>query len=417
MIFIENLNFSVNIPSDDDGFILLQCPKCREKFKLYCNDLKSNELINIYCPSCGLIIDNYFTDEVVQLVHARALNQINSHIDKKFKKISRQFKNSPIEFKYDKFKKIDEIEIKSKIDTMQSVYLDCCDKNIKIRDFIIYSKYYCPFCGGLVMEINEKNLKILMRNFRSKASRILSAPFGNYSEELSKFIDFLDKNTLIHNYIKSCGEAEYNIEEEVIKVANSCGRLKFSLGSDDRKEVANIYHIIKYLAKNKINGFNFVYWGYSSSKGIQDKVNGFGNEFINILITHIENYLMEVAIEMESNDKNNINNITLENSNNVQIAFSNTDSIIANTINSDEQKELKILVEKLKSMSDEINDENKQDFDESLEVIETFDPKVIKKSVLKMALKTLKAIPGVAEFTTAVSSIIEFFEKVHNIIL
>ena len=46
----------ISIPADDEGYVLLRCPKCGEKFKLAPTDIESDEVEDIYCPLCGLKI-------------------------------------------------------------------------------------------------------------------------------------------------------------------------------------------------------------------------------------------------------------------------------------------------------------------------------------------------------------------------
>ena len=45
----------IAIPADNDGFALLQCNLCGEFFKLKPSDVQSDEVLNIWCPVCGLI--------------------------------------------------------------------------------------------------------------------------------------------------------------------------------------------------------------------------------------------------------------------------------------------------------------------------------------------------------------------------
>lgn len=73
---MDNFTIKISIPTDDDGFVLLKCPKCGEYFKLPPSDIKSEDVFNIYCPLCGLISDNYLTEDVIELAQAKALNHV-----------------------------------------------------------------------------------------------------------------------------------------------------------------------------------------------------------------------------------------------------------------------------------------------------------------------------------------------------
>ncbi|HEM5253589.1 TPA: TFIIB-type zinc ribbon-containing protein, partial [Streptococcus suis] len=46
--------FEIPIPSDNDGFIVLKCPICSEKFMIQVQDVNDDSLIDVWCPKCGL---------------------------------------------------------------------------------------------------------------------------------------------------------------------------------------------------------------------------------------------------------------------------------------------------------------------------------------------------------------------------
>ena len=163
------------------------------------------------------------------------------------------------------------------------------------------------------MEITKVDLKILMKEFLSASNRILRADIDNYASELMKFANFLESRTLIYDYIKSCGEPEYDVEKEVKEIEQAYGRLIFSLGTTEENEVANIYAVAKYLALNNYSGRSLVFYGYSSSRKYQDNLDAFGDKFLRIMITHIENYLTKIGIKMRLDDKTTVN-LHIENS-------------------------------------------------------------------------------------------------------
>ena len=63
----DEINMTISIPTDDDGYVLLQCEHCGTYFKGTPSDLKDDGVFNIFCPSCGLISENYVTDDVLEL--------------------------------------------------------------------------------------------------------------------------------------------------------------------------------------------------------------------------------------------------------------------------------------------------------------------------------------------------------------
>ena len=74
------VTFSISIPSDEDGFVIMQCEHCGEFFKCTPADIESDEILFIYCPNCGLISDSYITDDVRELADTIAQNYANDLI-------------------------------------------------------------------------------------------------------------------------------------------------------------------------------------------------------------------------------------------------------------------------------------------------------------------------------------------------
>mgnify|MGYP001116115024 CR=1 FL=1 len=89
----------VSIPADDQGFVLMQCPLCGEFFKIKPGDYHAEDVIEIWCPSCGLKAENYFTDDVIELALKKTKNYANDLIYNEMKKWEKKFKGSFISFK------------------------------------------------------------------------------------------------------------------------------------------------------------------------------------------------------------------------------------------------------------------------------------------------------------------------------
>lgn len=263
-----------------------------------------------------------------------------------------------------------------------------------------------------MMEVSKVELKILIKEFLTASNRMLRADYLTYASELKKFITFLESKPIINDYIIACGEPEYNVKEEVDEVNSSYGNAIFSLGETKEKEVANIYAVIKYLALNNYNGRSYVYYGYSVSKKYQDKVDGFGDRFIRILIMHIENYLSTMSIKMGADEKMAVQfKIENGNFNNSQFNISAEGSFITATQNNSSQLELSKLIENLKNATNGMSEEDLETVNDCVEVIETLKEEKPKKGILKTALNTLKGIVGTAEFVAAVAEIAQYVQN------
>lgn len=138
----------VSIPADDDGFVLLQCTLCGEFFKIRPEDYQADDVIEIWCPSCGLKSDDYFTDDVLELAEKKAENYATDLIYNEMKKWERQFKGSFISFKVNrKPQSKEEYPIQYGIDALDVVKYPCCKRDSKIKPIYKICGSYCPFCG------------------------------------------------------------------------------------------------------------------------------------------------------------------------------------------------------------------------------------------------------------------------------
>ncbi|MGX8797651.1 hypothetical protein ACR6HW_16565 [Fusibacter sp. JL298sf-3] len=78
----NEFTIKISIPTDDYGYILLKCSHCGTFFKSTPDDIEDDRVLEIYCPSCGLISDNYLTEEVVELAMAMGYSSSRSFQDK-----------------------------------------------------------------------------------------------------------------------------------------------------------------------------------------------------------------------------------------------------------------------------------------------------------------------------------------------
>ena len=137
----DKRKFEIGIPCDSEGFYLLQCTLCGDLFKLKPNDIEVDSVFEIHCPACGLVSDNYVTDDVIELAEIMAGNYLDVLMTKEFKKLEHDTKNSILKFKVTG----SEAKIKSTLETNNMVmgideYLKE-EKDIAL-DFISFRKYY-----------------------------------------------------------------------------------------------------------------------------------------------------------------------------------------------------------------------------------------------------------------------------------
>ena len=144
----------VEIPIDEDGFVLLQCHLCGEYFKLQADDIKDESNINIWCPYCGLNGDNYVSEDVLDLALKKVQNTVDEMIYNTFKDFEKKCKNNKfINFKAGKKPIPEEISpIKVKVDRLELKKYNCCNTIAKIKPLSVESGSCCPICGGINYE-------------------------------------------------------------------------------------------------------------------------------------------------------------------------------------------------------------------------------------------------------------------------
>lgn len=144
----DEIHMEISIPTDDDGYVLLKCSHCGTFFKATPSDVKDNGILKLYCPSCGLVSDNYITEDVIELVLVMAKNAAMGMIYNEFKKVESQFSKGSLTFKAGKRPDPEpENPIRSGIEALEIASFPCCNRTAKIKPMLKMTGCYCPFCG------------------------------------------------------------------------------------------------------------------------------------------------------------------------------------------------------------------------------------------------------------------------------
>ncbi|MBD5113246.1 MAG: TFIIB-type zinc ribbon-containing protein [Ruminococcaceae bacterium] len=150
----DSIKFEISIPTDVDGFVLMQCEYCGDYFKCKPSDVKDDEVLFIHCPSCGLVSEDYLTDDIRELAMTMAENYASEYLNNELKKLERRFSSNKF-FKIkveNKSKPKYESPIYSSIDALEEKSFVCCERSAKIKSILKMSACYCPFCGGITFE-------------------------------------------------------------------------------------------------------------------------------------------------------------------------------------------------------------------------------------------------------------------------
>jgi hypothetical protein len=241
----------------------------------------------------------------------------------------------------------------------------------------------------------------------------MKADVDDYNDVLKKFLLFASNTAIINEYLIDCGSPTIDAKLETDEISKSFGRLIYALGDTAQEESANIYSILKYIIESEYKIERGIAMGYSQSSKYKDKLKGFNDRVVLVLIRNIEGYLTKIGIDMGIDDKVNYN-ITV---NNGQVNLATDNATINATVNNGlNQTDLKVILEKvLESSRTSLSGEDATTVQESIEVIEN-ESRVDKpkKTVLRNILGGLKAIKGSTEFSAAVAELIQFLQPVLN---
>lgn len=260
------------------------------------------------------------------------------------------------------------------------------------------------------MKLNRIELKKIIYDFNSISNRLMQADFNDYNGVLSKFLNYIDNTTIICDYIKDCGACTQNLEEAFKEVSTSYGDCIFVLGDTDEEEVRNVYAILSYIVEHDVEIHLGLAWGYASSKKYQDKVKGFNDRVVMVLIRHIERYLTKVGIDMGLDEKNTYT-ITVHNGQ-VNVANDNATIMAVNNGGID-GKTLATLIQNVRTAAQELLPDDAEVVSDSLETIEAEAvSEHPKKGLLRTAIAGIKAIKGSVEFVAAVATLVQFVEQI-----
>lgn len=143
-------------------------------------------------------------------------------------------------------------------------------------------------------ELTESEYKKLSLSFRKVASRFLKTNFSEASDNLERFLVFIEDSPVIFEFIQENNTVEYDIEN----ILNARGyNDKFKLPVRESEEIAFIYQLLKYTFSNQVDYIS-ISFGYNSGNKIQEAVDNFNHQVVKPLVDRIVTYLGEMAIDM-----------------------------------------------------------------------------------------------------------------------
>ncbi len=227
--------------------------------------------------------------------------------------------------------------------------------------------------------------------------------FEEYNIVLRKFVDFIDTNEIIKNYVDLGYESDFDVEKEWNLVVHKEGYM-FDFGPSVEQESYQIYTVLKYILDN----VKAPYYSFSSIYGkskVQDNVREFNDRVLLVLIGNIEDYLTKVGIDMGL-DENVIWNV-----NGGQVNVASGDATIHATQNNGvSASELDDIV---KGIMSSLSTLDKEDADRITDVVE-----MAKNELLKPEPKTSRlrnCLTLIAPMFTIANGIPTLVDNLHKL--
>lgn len=140
----------ISIPTDDDGFVSFQCPFCSDKFKLSVGECEQEDVLQIFCPYCGLSdeLSNFLSDEVNEQLRIAAQNYLAEQINSMLRDMERRFHRNPgVSFRASPLNTEPDSQIIETDDDLEPSTHEICGRTVKVHANCIEVGPYCPYCG------------------------------------------------------------------------------------------------------------------------------------------------------------------------------------------------------------------------------------------------------------------------------
>jgi hypothetical protein len=145
--------------------------------------------------------------------------------------------------------------------------------------------------------MNKKVIKKVAREFRMYGSRLLSTKYDSGMSDLNRFLNFIESNEIILNFINENNQENYDMKGIC---SSRAWNVKYQLPIEKNKEIAYIYQLLKY-GQSNFESYRAFSGGYGSGNKIQDHIDAFNNEVTKHLVDYIREYLEDVISDIDEN--------------------------------------------------------------------------------------------------------------------
>ena len=145
------MEIKISIPTDEDGFIEMECDYCNNRFMLHESVYSDDANLHFFCPICGLPngIGTFYCQEVLEAVRRKATNMMFGQIQKQLGPTIRKINRGGLfKMSLNVPKQIPEKELYAPVKEYTLSHQDCCGIDVKTMEFDVQIGLYCPICGG-----------------------------------------------------------------------------------------------------------------------------------------------------------------------------------------------------------------------------------------------------------------------------
>lgn len=227
--------------------------------------------------------------------------------------------------------------------------------------------------------------------------------FDEYGTVLKKFVDYIESNEIIMQYICKGDTGEYDAKADWELVVTKQGYM-FDFGPSVEEESFQIYSILKYINENIAVPYRSFFSIYGERKW-QDNVKQFNDRVVLVLINNINDYLTGIGIDMGF-DENIVWNV-----NGGQVNIASGNAIINATQNNGlNNAELESII---KNILDNVSGLGKEDADTIIDSVEMIREEIMKpepkRNIISNGIKLLAPMISIANGIPALAENIQKF--------
>lgn len=225
--------------------------------------------------------------------------------------------------------------------------------------------------------------------------------FDEYGTVLKKFVDYIESNEIIMQYICMGDTGEYDAKTDWDLVVTKEGYM-FDFGPSVEEESFQIYSILKYINENIAVPYHSFFSIYGERKW-QDNVKQFNDRVVLVLINNINDYLTGIGIDMGF-DENIVWNV-----NGGQVNIASGNAIINATQNNGVNiAELESII---KNIMDNVSGLDKEVVDTIIDSVEMIREEIIKpepkRNIISSGIKLLAPMISIANGIPALAENIQ----------